>query len=286
MSVQIITDSASDLTQEQIKALGITCIPLKTLFGEEEFLDGVTLTHQQFYEKLIESDCLPTTSQIPPHEYEAAFAAVKAAGDTAVVIALSSRLSGSFQSANIALEGYENCISLVDSENVCLGEQILVRYACRLRDEGKSAAEIAATLDIRKKDVRVVALLDTLEYLKRGGRISGAAALAGNLLSIKPVIAIVDGEVAVLGKARGSKNGNNMLMQEITKTGGIDYTMPFCLGYTGLDDTLLQKYIADHSSLWEGKVDVLPISTIGSTIGTHAGPGGICVSFFAVSDSK
>lgn len=281
MSVQIIIDSASDLTKEQIKALGVTCIPLKTIFGEEEFLDGVTLSHQEFYEKLIESDCLPTTSQIPPHEYESAFAAVKAAGDTAVVIVLSSRLSGSFQSANIALEGYEDCIRLVDSENVCLGEQILVQYACRLRDEGKSAREIAAALDAKKKDIRVIALLDTLEYLKRGGRISGAAALAGNLLSIKPVIAIVDGEVAVLGKARGSKNGNNMLMQEIGKTGGIDYTMPFCLGYTGLDDSLLQKYIADSSSLWKDKVETLPISTIGSTIGTHTGPGGVCVSFFA-----
>ncbi len=281
MSVQIIIDSASDLTKEQIKTLGVTCIPLKTIFGEEEFLDGVTLSHQEFYEKLIESDCLPTTSQIPPHEYESAFAAVKAAGDTAVVIVLSSRLSGSFQSANIALEGYEDCIRLVDSENVCLGEQILVQYACRLRDEGKSAREIAAALDAKKKDIRVIALLDTLEYLKRGGRISGAAALAGNLLSIKPVIAIVDGEVAVLGKARGSKNGNNMLMQEIGKTGGIDYTMPFCLGYTGLDDSLLQKYIADSSSLWKDKVETLPISTIGSTIGTHTGPGGVCVSFFA-----
>ena len=87
--------------------------------------------------------------------------------------------------------------------------------------------------------------------------------------------------MAVLGKARGSKNGNNMLMQEIGKTGGIDYTMPFCLGYTGLDDSLLQKYIADNSSLWKDKVETLPISTIGSTIGTHTGPGGICVSFFA-----
>jgi DegV family protein with EDD domain len=155
-------------------------------------------------------------------------------------------------------------------------------YACRLREQGCSAVEIAAALDEKKKNVRVIALLDTLEYLRRGGRISSTAAFAGNLLSLKPVIAIVDGEVAVLGKARGSKNGNNMLMEEIHKSGGIDYSMPVCLGYTGLDDSLLQKYIKDSDMLWKDKVDELPISTIGSTIGTHTGPGGICVSFFAV----
>lgn len=281
MSVRIIVDSASDLTKEQADMLGVTFLPLKTIFGNEEFLDGITLSHRQFYEKLIESDCMPTTSQIPPHEYETVYKEVKAAGDTAVVITLSSRLSGSYQSAGIAREGYEDCIQLVDSENVCLGEQILIRYACRLQKDGCSASEIAAALNLRKKDVRVLALLDTLEYLKRGGRISGAAALAGNLLSIKPVIAIVDGEVAILGKARGSKNGNNMLMEEAKKSGGIDFDMPFCLGYTGLDDSLLQKYIRDSEMLWKDRVTELPISTIGSTIGTHTGPGGICVSFFA-----
>lgn len=281
MGVRIIIDSASDLTKEQADALGVTFLPLKTIFGEEEFLDGITLSHRQFYEKLIESDCLPTTSQIPPLEYETVYAQIKAAGDTAVVITLSSKLSGSYQSANIARDGYEDCIWLVDSENVCLGEQILVQYACRLQKEGLSAPEIAAALDQRKKDVRVIALLDTLEYLKRGGRISGAAAFAGNLLSIKPVIAIVEGEVAILGKARGSKNGNNMLMEEVTKCGGIDFSMPYCLGYTGLDDSLLQKYITDSEILWKNQVTELPISTIGSTIGTHTGPGGICVSFFA-----
>ena len=205
--------------------------------------------------------------------------------DTAVVITLSSRLSGTFQSANIALDGYEDCITIVDSENVCLGEQILVMYACRLRDAGVSAAGIAEALDQKKKDVRVLALLDTLEYLKRGGRISKTAALAGNLLSIKPVIAIVDGEVAVLGKARGSKNGCNMLREEIAKCNGIDFSMPLCLGYTGLEDSLLQKYIEDNTDLWKSYVEELPISSIGSTIGTHTGPGGICVAFFSKTNS-
>lgn len=281
MSVRIIVDSAADFTQAQAAALGIRIIPLKTIFGEEEFEDGVTLSPTQFYEKLIESDCMPSTSQIPPHEFENAFEEIKKAGDTAVVITLSSKLSGTYQSANIARDGYEDCIWIVDSENVSIGEKILAQYACRLAEEGASAEKIAKTLDRKKKAIRVLALLDTLEYLKRGGRISGAAAFAGNLLSIKPVVAVCDGELVVLGKARGSKNGNNMMMTETKKSGGPDFSMPYALGYTGLTDTLLQKYIADSESLWKNKTDTLPITMIGSTIGTHAGPGGIGVAFFA-----
>lgn len=280
MSVRIIVDSACDITKEKADALKLDFLPLKTIFGDTEYLDGITLTHHEFYEKLIESDCMPSTSQIPPHEYETIYQDVKNNGDTAVVITLSSKLSGSYQSANIALDGYEDCITIADSENVCLGEQNLVMLACRLRDKGLSASEIAAELEEKKKDICVVALLDTLEYLKRGGRISSTAAFAGNLLSLKPVIGIVNGEVATLGKARGSKNGNNMLMQEVSKSGGIDFSLPYCLGYTGLDTSMLEKYIKDSASLWEGIVDELPISTVGSTIGTHAGPGAIAVSFF------
>lgn len=281
MSVKIVVDSACDLTKQRADALDLTFLSLKTIFGGEEYSDGITMSHREFYEKLIESGDMPSTSQIPPHDFEEVFAQIKKDGDTAVVITLSAKLSGTFQSAAIAREGYEDCVFLVDSETVSLGEQILVLLACRLRDEGRSAADIAQILEERKRDIRLIALLDTLEYLRRGGRISGAAAIAGNLLSIKPVITVKDGEVAILGKARGSKNGNNMLIQEINKTNGIDFSLPFVLGYTGLDDSLLQKYIADSEALWKGQVSDLPITTIGSTIGTHAGPGAIDVAFFA-----
>lgn len=281
MSVKIVVDSACDLTKQRADALDLTFLSLKTIFGGEEYSDGITMSHREFYEKLIESGDMPSTSQIPPHDFEEVFAQIKKDGDTAVVITLSAKLSGTFQSAAIAREGYEDCVFLVDSETVSLGEQILVLLACRLRDEGRSAADIAQILEERKRDIRLIALLDTLEYLRRGGRISGAAAIAGNLLSIKPVITVKDGEVAILGKARGSKNGNNMLIQEINKTNGIDFSLPFVLGYTGLDDSLLQKYIADSEALWKGQVSDLPITTIGSTIGTHAGPGAIGVAFFA-----
>lgn len=280
MSVRIIVDSASDLTKERADALNLDYMPLKTIFGETEYLDGVTISHKEFYEKLIECGTIPTTSQVSPHDFEAKFKEVKEAGDTAVVICLSSLLSGTYQSAHIALDGYEDCITLVDSLNVCLGEQILVLYAVKLRDEGLSAKEIAEKLEEKKKDVCVLAVFDTLEYLKQGGRISKTAAWAGNILSIKPVIAIEKGEIAILGKARGSKNGNNILIQEVKNKNGIDFSMPYMLGYSGLDDSLLRKYIADSADLWTGQTKELPISTIGSTIGTHAGPGAICVSFF------
>lgn len=281
MAVRIIVDSACDLTREQAKECNIEILALKTVFGNEEYYDGINMTHEQFFEKLIESDKMPTTSQIPPFEYEQAFSKVKEDGDTAVCITLSSKLSGCYQSANIALDGYEDCIKIVDSNNVCIGERILTLLAVQLREKGASFEEIAKTLDEEKKNIKLIALLDTLEYLKKGGRISAAAAMAGSVLSIKPVIAIENGEVVILGKARGSKNGNNMLKQLIQKEGEIDFSKPFCLAYSGLSDALLNKYIEDSKDLYAGYDKELPVSTIGSTIGTHAGPGAIALSFFA-----
>ncbi len=282
MSLRIVIDSASDITLERAIALGLDFMPLKTIFGDEEYLDGVNLPHHAFYEKLIESGVFPTTSQITPHEFEKKYREIRDAGDTALVITLSSLLSGTYQSANIALEGYEDCVCLVDSKNVSVGEQNLVMYAVQLRDQGLSAKEIASKLEEKKKKICVLALFDTLEYLKRGGRLSGAAAWAGNLLSIKPVISVEKGEVVILGKARGSKNGNNLLIQQVGAHGGIDFSMPYCLGYTGLEDSMLRKYLMDSSAVWDGKVAAkdIPVTSVGSTIGTHAGPGAIAVSFY------
>ena len=117
MSVRIVIDSASDITKERADSLNLDFLPLKTIFGEEEFLDGITITHRDFYEKLIECGTVPTTSQISPYDYEQKFKEIKESGDTAVVICLSSLLSGTWQSACIAAEGYEDCICLVDSLN-------------------------------------------------------------------------------------------------------------------------------------------------------------------------
>ncbi|MBQ7089674.1 MAG: DegV family protein [Clostridia bacterium] len=278
MSIRIIVDSTGDLLPEIREQ--VTVVPLTVSFGEEHFLDGVTIDHRTFYEKLIESDVLPITSQATPAAFEKVYREVKAAGDTAVVITLSSCLSGTYQSATIALEGYEDCIFPVDSGTVAIGSGILTELALRLRGEGLTAAEIAERLKTERKNVRVIAMLDTLEYLHKGGRISKTVAIAGGLLSIKPVMHIKNGKIELLGKARGSKQGNNLLVKEIEAAGGVDFEKPILLGYTGLSDLMLQKYIADSASLWEAGTKELRTTQIGSVVGTHAGPGAVAAAFF------
>lgn len=280
--IRIITDSASDLDLQLANEQNITVIPMQIQFGDTTYQDRIDLSIDRFYEILIESDDLPKTSQINPFTFEEIFEDVERCQDTAIVILLSSKLSGTYQSACNAAEQYQN-IYVIDSCNVSVGEQCLVQLACSLRDQGLSASAIVSQLNFEKERIVVLALLDTLEYLKKGGRISATAALAGGLLSIKPVVTIQDGAVKVLGKARGSKNGNNMLVQEIKSSGGIDFSMPLNLGYSGLDQTLLNKYIEDSRSLWVSNVSSLPYSRIGSTIGTHVGPNAIAIAFFHLS---
>lgn len=277
MSIKFITDSASDMCAED----GVTVLPMTVTFGNDEYKDGVTLSHRGFYEKLIESDELPRTSQIPPYDFETAIKEAVADGSDVIVVTMASTLSGTYQNACAAAAEYGDGVYVVDSESVTIGETILIRYGMTLAQNGMSVAQVVSALDECKKRVHIIALLDTLEYLKKGGRISGAAAFAGGLLSIKPVVTIQDGAVQVIGKARGSKQGNNLLIQHIGKAGGIDFDMPILLGYTGLGDELLKKYIEDSRSLWEGHVQALEYRTIGGTIGTHVGPGVIAVAFFA-----
>lgn len=241
MAVKFIIDSASDILPGEAEKLGVVHLPLKVIFGEEEFEDSIDLTHEEFYEKLIECDIFPKTSQIPPADFEDAYEKIVSQGDEVVVITLTGKLSGTYQSAMIAQEDYEGKVFVVDSETVAMGERILLYRGLELAKEGLSASEIAEKLNEEKKKIRLMALLDTLEYLKKGGRISSAVAFAGGLLSIKPVVAVVDGLVELVGKARGSKQGNNLLREMIAKSNGIDFEKPLMLGYSGLTDKLLQK---------------------------------------------
>lgn len=280
MAIKLIIDSASDIPVSYAKEHGMTYLPLPVTIGEKQYLSGVDITPQAFYEILIESDCLPVTSQVSPFAFEQAFRTAIEQGDTPVAITLSSKLSGTYQSACIAAANFGGQAFVVDSMNVSLGQAILVYYAERLIAQGISAPALVSELDRAKQKIKVIALLDTLEYLKKGGRISAATAVVGGILSIKPVVSVVNGEVQLIGKARGSKQGNNLLNEMVAYSHGVDFSMPLTLAFSSLSDALLQKYIADSHQLWEGRVSNLPVLTIGATIGTHAGPGAIGVAFF------
>lgn len=282
MGIQIVIDSTTDLPAQAAEQVKI--VPLTIHFGEQQYVSGVDIDARSFYEKLVESDVLPTTSQPTPAAFADAFQAAVEAGDEVVCITISSKLSGTFQSASIAAMDFPGKVFVVDSRTVTLGCGILTQYALELAKQGISARELAQRVEKKREKVRLLALLDTLEYLKKGGRISATVAFAGGLLNIKPVICVAEGEVKLLGKARGFRQGSNLLVQQIEKAGGVDFDLPVLLGYTGLSDAMLKKYMEDSAQLWQGRVDSLPVSIVGSVVGTHAGPGAVAVAFFSAGE--
>ncbi|MBR2889058.1 MAG: DegV family protein [Oscillospiraceae bacterium] len=275
MSVRIIVDSTADVSPASKARL--TVVPLTIHFGTEEYVDGVTISHKEFYDKLVTSDVLPTTSQPTPAAFADVFEQAAAEGDSAVVITISSKLSGTYQSACIAAEDFDN-VYVVDSRNAAIGSGCLVEYALNLVDRGMGAEEIARTLTQERENIRLFAVLDTLEYLKKGGRISSAVAFVGGMLSIKPVITVADGLVGVAAKARGARQGITTLMNLVEGTGGIDTVKPFLLGYSGNDAAPLGAFAEKAADLWNGQ-DAAQTQMC-SVIGTHIGPGAVAVAYF------
>ncbi len=278
MSVKIVIDSTVDVSLGREKDFII--VPLTVRFGNEEYLDRVELGAKEFYEKLAKSNVMPTTSQVNISSFESFFDEITANGDDAVVITLSSKLSGTYHSACIAAEEYKNRIFVVDSKNVSLGSGVLAELALKMANDGLNAWDIARRLTVERDNIKVAAVFDTLEYLKRGGRLSSAAAFAGSVLALKPVISVKDGEIAVIGKARGARQMHTYLFKEIDACGGINHIKPCIFGYTGIDDTHLHDFIREGESYWEGLTRPLQITEVGSSVGTHAGPGAIAVAFF------
>ena len=279
MSVKIIVDSTADMIPQVESRVAI--VPLTVTFGDREYVSRVDMDSQKFYKMLVESDVLPTTSQATPFAFRESFEKAVSEGHDVVCLTCAASLSGTHQSACIAATEYPGRVHVVDSNSIAIGLGILTEYALQLVDKGLSAEEITWKLLQKRDRIRLLALVDTLEYLKKGGRISSAAAIAGGILNIKPVITLTGGEIKVLGKARGSKQANNLLVQEIQKAGGVDFGKPLLLGYTGLSDALLQKYISDSGALWQNARQELPQAIVGSVVGTHVGPGAVAVAFFS-----
>ncbi len=277
MTVRIIADSASDISAAYVGR--VTSIPLLFRIDGQEYLDGVNLTKQEFYKKLVAAKDIPATSQPSPATFEKYFRETTADGSEAIYIALSSKLSGTYQSARMVAEDFPN-VHVVDSLSAALGSGILIEYAVQLADAGKTAAEIVEELENRKRDVILFATLDTLEYLRKGGRISGAIAAAAGLLRIKPVITLVEGEIVLVGKPRGIKGGMHTMDEKVAETGEIDYDKPIMLAYSGNEDTLLEQYKEHSAQLWAHTEAYKQNILIAGVIGVHVGPGAFACAYF------
>ena len=277
--IRILTDSASDILPAEAEQLGVTVIPLNVTLEDGTVLrDGVDMTPSAYYEILAGCRKLPTTSQPSPELFENFFLEAAAAGDEVIGIFLSHALSGTYQCAKLAADmaNVDNVL-FVDSGHVCLSEALLVRLAVQLRDSGKTAGQIAAILEHAKEHLHLVAAIDDLKYLRKGGRLPAAVAVAGGMLGIKPLITIQDGKVAMAGKARGLPGAYVALFKKVEEMGGISSDFPALAGYTvsPREVTPIQTYLRDNLQ----QEDLL-VRQIGCVIGTHAGPGAFGLAFF------
>ncbi len=277
MAIKIITDSTSDISKEEAIKLDINVVPLKVYIDNEEYLDGETITHDEFYTKLKEAKEFPTTSQPNPEQFLKYFEMAKNENDTVIAILISSKLSGTTQSAKIAkeLSGYDD-IYIIDSLNTITGLRLLVEYAVKLRDEGKSPSDIVNTIEQAKNRIVLTAFVDTLDYLHKGGRLSKTSAIIGTILNIKPLIYLKDGELGVFGKARGINGAINQVVDSIKERDEIDDTMPVYFGYTHIKDACLEfkKLAEDKYGLKDTK-----IHSIGAIVGAHVGEGAAAVVY-------
>ena len=277
--IRILTDSASDILPAEAEQLGVTVIPLNVTLEDGTVLrDGVDMTPSAYYEILAGCRKLPTTSQPSPELFENFFLEAAAAGNEVIGIFLSHALSGTYQCAKLAADmaNVDNVL-FVDSGHVCLSEALLVRLAVQLRDSGKTAGQIAAILEHAKEHLHLVAAIDDLKYLRKGGRLPAAVAVAGGMLGIKPLITIQDGKVAMAGKARGLPGAYVALFKKVEEMGGINPAFPALAGYTvsPREVTPIQTYLRDNLQ----QEDLL-VRQIGCVIGTHAGPGAFGIAFF------
>ncbi|MBO5127038.1 MAG: DegV family protein [Clostridia bacterium] len=281
MSVKIIVDSASDIKVTFAQQQNLGFAPLRTILAGTEYRDGIDILPDEFFEKLEANKEVARTSQVNVSEFAAMYEEAVNAGDDVIVITISSGLSGTYQSAVIAAADYPGRVYVIDSLSATAGEQVLIEQAIRLRDAGKSAADIFAELDEMRKKARLFVRLETLEYLKRGGRISKTSAAVGGFLNIKPILTLNgEGKLETVGKARGINMSHKMLNDSIRSCGGIDFTKPVVITYAGdLADGTVQKYLEDSKDIYGDHVDQLTIGQLGCVIGTHSGPGAIVVSF-------
>lgn len=268
MTVKIVTDSASDLAPETAAEHGITVVPLTIRFGDEEFVDGVELTPEQFYAKMAESPVLPETAAPSPGAFEEAIRQAGADGDAVVVINLAGELSATMQAAQNAARaiGDDLDVRVVDSQGITASLGMKVLAANRAAQEGRSADEIVELVESLRPRTRIYGALNTLDNLKKGGRIGGAQAMLGSMLNIKPIVDLSSGTVAEAAKVRTRKKALAWLRDKLFEADDVS-ELAICSGLATDTDELIDlisdRYPRDDLQTW----------TVGPVIGTHGGPG-------------
>jgi DegV family protein with EDD domain len=271
MAVRIVTDSTADIPLEQAQALGITVVPLTVFFGEEAYLDGVELDNASFYAKLQTSKVLPRTSQPSPAAFQQAYTRlINEGADAIIAVLISAKLSGTFQSACMARDALPDDlrkipIEMIDSESASIAMGMSIMKAAEEAQHGLGLAEIKTNLLNRLSRTRIFFVLDTLEYLKRGGRISGAQALLGSTLSIKPILTFKNGSIVRLEQPRTRSKAYVRIAQMVG-----EFKNPEEMVVVASDENVGQQLVQTLQPVYSGDI---PIYKLGAVVGTYAGPG-------------
>ncbi|NLN83985.1 MAG: DegV family protein [Firmicutes bacterium] len=269
----IITDSTCDLTIEQADAMNIEMLSLKVIFDDQSYDDKRTITSEEFYQRLKASKKLPTTSQVSINQYVEAYQ--KYPDEDIVVLTLPQQLSGTYQSAIIALEQVErDNIYIYDTGTLSVGLAMLIKQAVKMRDQGKSGLEILNEIKKLAARIKIYAVMDTLLYLVKGGRLSSMQGALGSIFSLKPVLTVENGALSTLARVRGFDKGMQTIVDIIKTKDNLDPAMPVGFAHSMNPKKLQKLKEMVNPKIVDGEY------ILGSVLGTHAGPGAVIVAFF------
>ncbi len=284
MTVRIVTDSTADIPPQEAEALGITIVPLTVFFGDEAYLDNIELDNARFYEKLQASKELPRTSQPAPAAFQEAYTRLIEAGADAIIsVHLSAKLSGTYQSACTARDTLPEQmrkipIEIIDSQSISAGMGLALHKAAQEARQGATVEQIKAHLLDQFARTRIIAVLDTLEFVKRGGRIGAARAMLGNMLSVKPIISLKDGEVIPLEQPRTRSKAYARIAQIVSESGPLEE-----IAIAESNEEVGQQLAQALKSVYTGEI---AIYKLGGVLGTHTGPGTVAVVIVKAGEQK
>ncbi len=274
--IQIITDSSSDISQEKAKELNLIVMPLTVRFGEDVYRSGIDITDEEYYRRLVAEKNLPTTAQVNPFEFEEKYKEILDRGDEIISIHISSEISGTCQSAAIAKENLEtDKITVIDSRNVCSALGLLAIIAGQMRDQGASAQKITEAIQSYIPKLHLFVALETLDYVKKGGRISSTVAFVGSALGLHPIVSLIDGKIEVVDKAKGKKSSVKWMCKKLAELPNAE-GLPLLVGHANAPEKGedLRKILEE-----QGVKGISDNVCMGPVVGTYSGPDAVGVFY-------